>query len=107
MIEFSNYIHPDWDSYWMKMAYIVAERSKDNRTKIGTVLVKNNISHHDYDDYTWWTKHIVEELVLRYYSQDGTDYMQLKDFMIPRFKKVLEILGPEIKAIHDKAFKIK
>lgn len=38
----SDYIPPDWDSYWMKMAYLVSERSKDCRTKIGTVLVRNN-----------------------------------------------------------------
>ncbi len=40
--EFTNHSPPDWASYWMKMAYLVAERSKDPRTKIGTLLVKDN-----------------------------------------------------------------
>lgn len=41
-----------WDLYWLKMAYLVAERSKDPRTKIGTVLVKdNNIVSSGYNNF--------------------------------------------------------
>jgi dCMP deaminase len=39
--EFSNYTPPDWDEYFMKMFYLVATKSKDPRTKIGAVLVKD------------------------------------------------------------------
>ena len=31
----------DWDEYFMRMAYLVARKSKDNSTKIGTVIVKD------------------------------------------------------------------
>jgi dCMP deaminase len=39
---FSNYIPPDWDSWFMKHAYLAAEKSKDPRTKIGSVIVKDH-----------------------------------------------------------------
>lgn len=32
-----------WEEYFMRMAYLVAMRSKDTRTKIGSVLVRDNI----------------------------------------------------------------
>ena len=39
--EFNNYIPPSWDERFMKQVYFVAECSKDPRTKIGAVLVKD------------------------------------------------------------------
>lgn len=33
--------HVDWDEYFMRQVYVVAIKSKDTRTKIGTVLVKD------------------------------------------------------------------
>jgi dCMP deaminase len=33
---------PDWHSYFMKMAYLVSERSTCLRRKVGAVLIKNN-----------------------------------------------------------------
>lgn len=41
MKEFSEYIPPTWDEWFMKMMYLVATKSKDPRTKIGAVLVKD------------------------------------------------------------------
>lgn len=40
--DFSNYATPTWDVWFMKQAYLVAEKSKDPSTKIGTVIVKDN-----------------------------------------------------------------
>lgn len=52
MSEFQDYSPPDWDSYFMKQAYLVAERSKDNRTKIGTLLVRdNNVISTGYNNF--------------------------------------------------------
>jgi dCMP deaminase len=42
MDEFINYIPPDWDEFFMRQVYLVASKSKDPRTKVGAVLVKNN-----------------------------------------------------------------
>jgi len=39
--EFENYSPPDWDSYFMEHVYLAAKKSKDPRTKIGAVLVKD------------------------------------------------------------------
>jgi len=42
MSEFTNYQPPSWDVWFMKQAYLVAEKSKDPSTKIGSVIVKDN-----------------------------------------------------------------
>ena len=39
-MEFKNYTPPTFDVICMKQVYLAAERSKDPRTKIGAVLVK-------------------------------------------------------------------
>jgi len=33
----------NWDEYFMRMAYLAAQKSHDPKTKIGSILVKNNI----------------------------------------------------------------
>jgi dCMP deaminase len=38
---FIDYKPPSFDNWFMKMVYLVAEKSKDPRTKIGAVLVKD------------------------------------------------------------------
>ena len=38
--QFKNYVPPSFDEVCMKQVYLAAERSKDPRTKIGSVLVK-------------------------------------------------------------------
>lgn len=40
--DFTDYQPPSWDVWFMKQAYLVAEKSKDPSTKIGSVIVKNN-----------------------------------------------------------------
>ena len=40
--DFTNYVPPSWDSWFMKQAYLMAEKSKDPSTKIGSVIVKDN-----------------------------------------------------------------
>lgn len=39
--EFHNYVPPNWDVWFMKQVYLVAEKSKDPSTKIGAVLVRD------------------------------------------------------------------
>lgn len=58
MGDFDNYTPPDWDSYWMDLAYKVAHRSKDPRTKIGTLLIRQNsiIS----TGYNGFPRHVVD-----------------------------------------------
>ena len=72
------------------------------------VPAPNNIAHEQFgNEFGWWAKHIVEELVLRYYGQGGTDYSCLQPWMVERYKETLKQLGPQISELHDKAFKIK
>lgn len=40
--KFKDYKPPSWDEYFMKTVYLVASKSKDPRTKIGAVLVRDN-----------------------------------------------------------------
>lgn len=40
-VPFENYEPPSWDEWFMKIMYIVASKSKDPKTKIGAVLVKD------------------------------------------------------------------
>ena len=40
--EFTNYVPPSWDVWFMKQVYLAAEKSKDPSTKIGAVLVRDN-----------------------------------------------------------------
>ena len=42
MNEFTNYSPPCWNEWFMKHVYLAAEKSKDPRTKVGAVLVKDN-----------------------------------------------------------------
>lgn len=37
---FDNYVPPSWDEWFMKIMYVVASKSKDPKTKIGAVLVR-------------------------------------------------------------------
>jgi dCMP deaminase len=37
-----GYTPPSWDVWLMKQVYLVASKSKDNSTKIGAIIVKNN-----------------------------------------------------------------
>lgn len=39
--EFKDYVPPTWDEWFMKHVYLAAEKSKDPRTKIGAILVKD------------------------------------------------------------------
>lgn len=39
---FSAYIPPNFDEWFMKQVYLIAEKSKDPSTKIGALLVKDN-----------------------------------------------------------------
>ena len=41
-VEFVNYKPPTWDELFMGKVYEIARKSKDPRTKIGAVLVKNS-----------------------------------------------------------------
>ena len=38
---FKDYVPPSWDEWFIKMMYLVAEKSKDPKTKIGALLVRN------------------------------------------------------------------
>jgi dCMP deaminase len=42
--EFKDYVPPSWDVLFMRLAYEFAAKSKDPRTKIGAVFVRNNKS---------------------------------------------------------------
>lgn len=35
-------MRPDWPKYFMNIAEVVATRSEDPKTRVGSVLVKNN-----------------------------------------------------------------
>jgi len=37
------YVPPSWDEFFMRHVYLVASKSKDSSTKIGAVLVRDNI----------------------------------------------------------------
>jgi dCMP deaminase len=39
--KFKDYFPPSWDEYFMRQVYLAASKSKDTRTKIGAVLVKD------------------------------------------------------------------
>jgi dCMP deaminase len=39
---FDNYVAPDWDSWFLEHVYLAAKKSKDPKTKIGAVLVRDN-----------------------------------------------------------------
>ena len=41
MIPFENYVAPSWDEMFFKHVYLIASKSKDTRTKIGAILVKD------------------------------------------------------------------
>lgn len=39
---FNSYSPPDWHEFFMKQVFLIAQKSKDTRTKIGSVYVKDN-----------------------------------------------------------------
>lgn len=39
-VPFENYTPPSWEEWFFKIMYLVAEKSKDPKTKIGAILVK-------------------------------------------------------------------
>lgn len=41
-VPFTDYVPPSWDEWFIKMMYLVAQKSKDPKTKIGAVIVKDN-----------------------------------------------------------------
>lgn len=41
-VDFQDYSVPDFDEWFMGFVYQAARKSKDPKTKIGAVLVKNN-----------------------------------------------------------------
>lgn len=41
-LKYVPYVRPSWDEYFMKMAYLAAERSTCLRHHVGAVIVKNN-----------------------------------------------------------------
>jgi dCMP deaminase len=38
----NNWVIPSWDALFMKHVYLIASKSKDTKTKIGAVLVRDN-----------------------------------------------------------------
>ena len=42
MNENDKIIIPSWDELFMKHVYLIASKSKDTKTKIGAVLVRDN-----------------------------------------------------------------
>lgn len=40
-IQFDNYLPPSWDEWFMRLVYLTATKSKDPKTKIGSILVKD------------------------------------------------------------------
>ncbi len=58
---------PSWDEYFMRHAYLAATKSKDNRTKIGAVLVSNNrIIAEGYNGIVQNVKDCIEDFPERY-----------------------------------------
>jgi dCMP deaminase len=41
MVEFTNYSPPEWNPWFLQGVYWIASKSKDPRTKIGAILVKD------------------------------------------------------------------
>lgn len=41
--EFEDYKPPGWDEFFIKMCYLIATKSKDLSSKIGSVVVRDNI----------------------------------------------------------------
>lgn len=40
--DFDNYQPPHWDELFMRQVYLIASKSKDPSTKIGSILIKDN-----------------------------------------------------------------
>lgn len=65
-LNYSPYKRPTWDEYFMKMAYLVAERSTCLRHHVGAVIVKNNtIISSGYNGAPSGTKDCIELGCLR------------------------------------------
>lgn len=61
-MNFDNYTPPDWNQWFLQGVYWIASKSKDPKTKIGAIIVKDNriistgyngIPHGVNDDMTW------------------------------------------------------
>ena len=66
----------DWDTYFMRIAQLVAERSTCNRAKVGAVIVKDrSIIATGYNGSPSGMPHCLEVGCLVYYSRtpDGTE----------------------------------
>lgn len=60
---------PNWDTYFMTMAYLVASKSKDRRTHIGAVVVgsKNEVRSVGYNGFV---RDLSDEVTERYVSPE-------------------------------------
>ena len=56
--EFVNYVPPSWDELFMRKVYEIASKSKDPRSKIGAVLVKDN--HAILEGYNGFPKGVTD-----------------------------------------------
>ena len=61
-MNFENYTPPDWNQWFLQGVYWIASKSKDPKTKIGAIIVKDNriistgyngIPHGVNDDIAW------------------------------------------------------
>ena len=61
-MNFDNYTPPDWNQWFLQGVYWIASKSKDPKTKIGAIIVKDNriistgyngIPHGVNDDISW------------------------------------------------------
>lgn len=68
--EFVNYKPPTWDELFMRKVYEIATKSKDPRTKIGAVLVRDN--HAILEGYNGFPKGVSDEFGR--YSDKETKY---------------------------------
>lgn len=41
-IDFTNYQPPSWDEWFMRQVYLIATKSKDKLSKIGSIIVNDN-----------------------------------------------------------------
>ena len=65
--EFTNYAPPSWDELFMRKVYEIAAKSKDPRTKIGAVLVRDN--HAILEGYNGFPKG-VSDMAERYHDKE-------------------------------------
>lgn len=68
------------------------------------VPTSTNPLHSDYRKYSAFTLKIAEDIVLRYWSQGGTDQSRLEEYMIPSFVAVCEAIDKDCDALWTKAW---